>query len=135
MRSDIRLMRDHDHRLALAGELLENLHDFFRCRGVEISCWLVCKKNRRLIHESTRDCHALTLSSRELVRTVSYTIAELNAFERCRRATTALIGGHAGVNERKLHVVQSTRARKQVERLKNKSDLAIANARELIVSF
>src|SRR5689334_8459179 len=39
----------------------------------------------------------------------------------------------AGINKRQLHIPQAVGARKKIERLKNKTDLAIANARQLIV--
>src|SRR6266550_1341440 len=135
VRSDVSFVRDHDHCLALGSQLLEHLHDFFRGSRVEISSRLVREKNRRLVHESARDCNTLALSARELIWPVSDAIAELNALESRGRATTALVCRNSGVNERQLHVVQRARARKQVECLKNKSDLAIAYARELVIGF
>src|SRR4029077_12232386 len=50
-----------------------------------------------------------------------------------RRLLTACFRIDAGVNERKLHISQAVSARKKIERLKNKTDLAVANARQLIV--
>ena len=47
---------------------------------------------------------------------------------------TACFGIDAGVNKRELDIPQAISARKKIERLKNKTDLAIPNARQLIVT-
>ena len=50
-----------------------------------------------------------------------------------RRTFFARLRVHPGVNERKLNVAQTVRARQQVERLKDKSDFAISNRRQLVI--
>src|SRR5262245_40865146 len=61
------------------------------------------------------------------------TVAESNLSQHLRSPLTACFRIDAGVNERELHVSQAVSARKKIERLKNKTDLAIANARQFIV--
>jgi hypothetical protein len=42
-------------------EQLDNLLSSF---GIEITCGLIGKNNRRIINEGARDCHALSLTTR-----------------------------------------------------------------------
>src|SRR5215467_9935243 len=50
-----------------------------------------------------------------------------------RRALTPRLRIDAGINKRELDISQAVGARKKIERLKNKTDLAIANARQFVV--
>src|SRR5213079_696991 len=61
------------------------------------------------------------------------TITEPHFPQDVRGPLTACFRIDAGVNERELHIPQAVSARKKIEGLKNKTDLAIANARQLIV--
>ena len=45
----------------------------------------------------------------------------------------AVATAHAGIDERKLHVVQCRRARQQVEGLEDEPDLLVANPCQLVV--
>src|SRR5205809_1947965 len=46
VRGDVGLVGDHDHRLPFRGETLEDAHDFFRSRRVEVTCRLVGEEIR-----------------------------------------------------------------------------------------
>src|SRR5262249_34319997 len=51
-----------------------------------------------------------------------------------RGALTACFRLDTGVNKRELDIPQTVSARKKIERLKNKTDLAIANARQFVIA-
>src|SRR5687767_13750768 len=70
MGRDVRLVRHHDHRLPLRGQLLEHAHDLFRGRRVEVARRLVGEQDRRRVDERARDGDTLPLSAGELVRLV-----------------------------------------------------------------
>ena len=85
------------------------------------------------LHERARDRDALALTAGELVRPVMDSVSELNALECFRGSLSPLVRSDAGVNERQLDVVQRGRARQQVEGLEHEADLAISDARELVL--
>src|SRR5229473_1973858 len=70
VRGDIWLVGDQDNGVSLAVKLIEEAHYLLRSLGVEVSGRLVGQQYRRIIHESSRDCHALALTTRQLVRLV-----------------------------------------------------------------
>ena len=53
--------------------------------------------------------------------------------QRLQRDLAAFLGGHAGVNQRQLDVVQRVGARQQVEGLEDEADFAVADFGELVV--
>ena len=53
--------------------------------------------------------------------------------QRALGALDALLGGHAGVNQRQLHVVQRSGAGQQVEGLEDEADFLVADARQFVV--
>src|SRR6266576_2468958 len=61
------------------------------------------------------------------------TITEPYFPQHVRGTLTACFRIDAGVNKRELHISQAVSARKKIEGLKNKTDLAIPNRRQLIV--
>src|SRR5690348_4418595 len=133
VRGDIGLVRHHDDRLPVRGEILEHLHDFFGRLRVEVAGWLVCQQNRWTIYERPCDRYSLALTAGELVRLVVHTVLELHLLQRVLRPTLALVGGDTSVHERQLDVVQRRGARKQIECLEDESNLLVANARELVI--
>src|ERR1700722_12053635 len=60
-------------------------------------------------------------------------IAQTHVNKSLRCAFFAGLRVHSSVNERKLNVAQTVRARQQVERLKDKSYFAISNRRQLVI--
>src|SRR5437773_12300729 len=61
------------------------------------------------------------------------TITEPHLPQHMRGPLTAAFRIHASVNERELHIPQAVSAGKEIKRLKNKTDLAIANGGQLII--
>src|SRR4051794_19223115 len=61
------------------------------------------------------------------------TITESHLPQYVRGTLAACFGIDAGVDERKLDVAQAVGARKKIKGLKNKTDLAIPNCRQVIV--
>src|SRR4029078_2258449 len=61
------------------------------------------------------------------------TVAKSNLPPHVRRTLPARLRIDAGVDERKLDVAQAVGARKKIESLKDKTDLAVSNRRQVIV--
>src|SRR6266576_6454911 len=75
----------------------------------------------------------MALTSGKLFKFIVKTITEPHFPQDVRGPLTACFRIDAGVNEGQLHISQAVRARKKIEGLKNKTDLAIPNRRQLIV--
>src|SRR5215212_291290 len=86
-----------------------------------------------MIHERTRDRDALSLAARELIGLVSHALSQVYGLERLLRHFMSLRRADASVNQRQLNVVKRSRARKQIESLKNKADFLVANACKFVV--
>jgi len=86
-----------------------------------------------LVHQRAGDRHPLALPARQLVRPVRHPVGEPDVLERPGRLGTALLRGHARVNQRQLDVVEGTGARQQVEGLEHEPDLFVADPRQFIV--
>src|SRR5215204_7823507 len=86
-----------------------------------------------MIHERTRDRDALSLAARELVGLVSHTLSQVHGLKRLLRHFMSLRGADASVNQRQLNVVKCSRAREQIESLKDEADFLVANACKFVV--
>src|SRR5690606_22910895 len=60
---DIIFVGYHDVRVSLVVQFLEELHYVVRCLGVKVSCRLVGKNYRRVVHQSTGNGDALALAT------------------------------------------------------------------------
>src|SRR5690348_8177723 len=99
VRGHVRLVRDHDHGLALFVEALEDREDLRARPGVEIPGGLVGQDHRRVVEEGARDGDTLLLTTRQLARLVRDAIAEADLLERADRALTPFVPV-AAVDER-----------------------------------
>ena len=86
-----------------------------------------------LIHQRAGNGDALALTARELVRLVVHAAFEIHLRRAAFAPLDALVGRHAGVDQRQFHIVQRGGARQQVERLENEADFLVADARQLVV--
>src|ERR1044072_7325265 len=86
-----------------------------------------------MVNERPRDGHTLALTTGKFVWFVRHPLGEIDCLQRLLRHLVALRRADAAVDQRQFDVVQSCRAREQVERLKDEADFLIANAREFIV--
>src|SRR5688500_4076866 len=121
MLGDVVLVRDQHDGLAGRVQLLEEPHDLDASLAVEVTGRLVREQDGRIVHERARDRHALALSAGKLRGPVRHAIAETDALQHAGRTFAPLLGGHACVDQRQLHIVQRARARQQIERLKHES--------------
>jgi len=90
--------------------------------AVEISGGLVGQDDGGPGHERARDGHALSLSSRKLVRPVFHAGGQPDRLQGPFGSLPALRLGHPGVDHRQLHVAEDAGASEQVEGLEDKSD-------------
>ena len=106
MAGDVFFVGDDDNRLALFIELLEERHDFFARFGIEISGGLVGEDDRGIVDEGPCDGDALALSAGQFIRPMVEPITEADVLQGMLGFFQAVAAAEAGVNERKLDVVQ-----------------------------
>src|SRR2546422_2369841 len=132
-RGDIGFVRDHHDGLTLRVQVGEDLHDLLTRGRVEVAGRLVGEQDAGVVHQCSRDGHALALAARQLVRLVLHPVPEPHALQRPRRLRATRLRPEPRVDERQLHVVQGGRAGEQVERLEDEADLLVADPGQLIV--
>ena len=126
-------MGDEDDRVSARVQLLEERHDLASGLRVQVSGRLVGEEDRRIVDERPRDRDALTLSAGELVRLVRHPVREAHGLQRLDGPLAALAARQTRIDERELDLLQSVRAREQVERLKHEADLLVADRGKLVV--
>ena len=131
---DVVLVRHHEDGLPLPVEVHEDRHDLLAGGGVQVARGLVGQQDGGLVDERARDRHALPLAAGELRWAVVHAQSQAHRLQRLAGPLAPLAGGHAGIDERKLHVVQRRGARQQVEGLEHEPDFAVADVGELIVA-
>src|ERR1043165_103234 len=86
-----------------------------------------------MIHERTRNRDALALTARELVWLVHQALGEVDGAQRLLGHLVSLRSTDATIDQRQLDVVKRSRAREQVEGLKDEADFLVTNTSELVV--
>ncbi len=100
---------------------------------VEVSGGLVGENNGGPVHQRTGDRDPLTLSTRKLVGLVGHSRLHAHRSQSFLSPFHALGRGHARINQRQLHIVQSRCARQEVEGLEDKSNLFVPDAGQFVV--
>ena len=119
------VVRDHDDE-AVAGDLLEKLHDLHARLRVKRTGRLVGKQNVGVIDKGAGDRNALHLSARHLVRLFLELIAKTDLAQRLNGASTALVARNTRKRECKLDVREYRLVGDQVIALENEADRVVA---------
>src|ERR1700745_721963 len=122
---DIGFARNENNCVSALIQILEKRHDFVAGFRIEIAGRFICQNDGWIVYQGARDRDALALTARKLVRFMVQTITEPYLPQYVRGSLTACFRINAGINERELYVPQTVSARKKIESLKNKTDLAI----------
>src|SRR6516162_466075 len=130
---DIGFVRNENDCVSALIQIFEERHDFIAGFRIEIASGFIRQDDGWIVYQSPRDGDTLALTARKLVRLVVQTITESYLPQHVRGLLAACFRINASINERELYIPQAVSARKKIERLKNKTDLAIANARQLII--
>src|SRR5262249_61394096 len=92
---------------------------------------LIGKKDRWLTGQRPRDGYELLMPARKLAWTIARAIRDAHHLQKLHDARAPLGRPHVRVGERLLHVLKHRQIADQVEALKDKTDLLIANARPI----
>ncbi len=76
VQGDVFLVRHHHDGVALAVQLVEEVHDFVGSLGVEVTRGFVGQQDAGIVDQSAGDSHALPLSARKLVGAVVAPVAQ-----------------------------------------------------------
>lgn len=77
-------VRHHYDRRSLLIQLGEQLHNLGTVLGIQVTGWLIGQDNLRVGNYRTGDRHTLLLTSGELLREVSRTVADIHSFQDIR---------------------------------------------------
>src|SRR5712692_6379668 len=124
-----RVVRHHANGGPAAVQFPQQPHYRFAVLGIEVSRRLIGQQDGRLARQRPRHGHALLLPAGELGRVVLHAMRHAYFFERLLNPLLALAGGHTSVSERQLHILVNRKIADQIEGLKDKTDLAVADAR------
>ena len=125
-------MRCDDHDPSLVGDVPEQPHDVGDACGIEVRGRLVRQHQWGIERERPRDRDALALTARQLRGPMIDAIAESHLVDQHSRARAIVPA--AGRHERRdQHVLEHGALRQQAVILKHKTDLLIAERRELLL--
>ncbi len=131
--SNIRFMRHQHNRISLSMQLIEQPHDFVTSPRIKIPSRFVRQNDAWTIHQRSRNRHPLPLTARKLIRFMHHPSPQIHRLEHFLRTSRPLRRRRSVIDQRKLHIMQRSRSSQQIERLKHKPNLLVANPRQLIV--
>jgi hypothetical protein len=92
-RGGVRIVRDHDDRLALLlVQRLQQVEDLVARLAVEVAGRLVAQQKRGIGDDRARDADALFLAARQLARLVLGAVTETDEAQRCADALASICG-------------------------------------------
>src|SRR4029450_6441792 len=130
---DIGFVRNENDCVSALIQVFEERHDFIAGFRIQIASRFIRQDDGWIVYQSPRDRDPLALTARKLVRLMMQSITESHLPQHVRGALPTGFRIDASVNQRELYIPQAVSARKKIESLKDKPDLAIANARQLII--
>src|SRR5262245_31212477 len=105
-RGNVGFVRDENNRVAGLVQPGEEGHDLSPGFRIEVACWLVGQKQRRIVHERPRNGDPLPLTTRQLVGAMRHPRQEIDSLQRAPGPLLAYSCRNASVHERQLHVVE-----------------------------
>jgi hypothetical protein len=123
---------DDDRHPAVAVQLAERGHQLIRGGRVELAGRLVGEDHGRLVHEGSRDRHALLLAAGQLGRPMAGPGAEANELEQLLRASPS-VASPRPVAERQEDVLDRGQRRDEVELLEDEADPLAPDRRQVAV--
>src|SRR5271169_2138878 len=128
---NVRVVRDHQNRMACLVQLTENLQNDLFVRFIEITSRLVGEDDLRLIDQRPRDSHALLFAARELRREMCHALAHADAAQSLLRM---LFIRHAVKILRQHDVFDRIQIRHEVKLLEDEADLFGAVADHFVLA-
>ncbi len=130
---NIRFVRYYDDGVAAGMQLIEERHDFITSLRIEVTGWLICQDDGGRVDQGSCDGNALALTTGHLVRLMVHACTQADRLHYLLGAFDAFRCRGAVVDQRQLDIVECGGAGQQVECLKDKPDLLVADARQFVV--
>ena len=124
---DVRLVGDEHHGAPGGVQVGEDRHHVLARVGVQVAGRLVGEDQRRVGDDGPGDRHPLLLAARHLARQVTHAVGHADLGQGRLGPLAAGFGSDPGVGQGKLDVGQRSRARDQIEALKDEADLPVAH--------
>ena len=131
-RRDLAVVGNQNHHMALAGQLIEQRHDFCAAVAVERTGGFVGQDDVPAVHQRAGNRYALLLTAGELMRTVAGACAKAQAVEQRGSAGMPLGRWRTGVNGGHFDVFLGRGRGDQMVALKHKAERLAAQPGELI---
>ena len=116
------VVRDHDDRLALGVQLIQNIQDLCAALGVQISRGFIGENDQGVIGQCPGDRHPLLLSAGQFKGTVLDPVSESDPLGEHHRSLAALVLGDMLIIHRHLDILDDIELTDQIERLEDKAD-------------
>ena len=100
--SNVFFVCDQDNSVAFVVQTLKERHDFVAGSGVEVAGRFIGEQNRRAVHQSASDRHALALTAGKLIGLVVHAVFQIDLRQSGLRLFNALGGRRTVVDQRKL---------------------------------
>jgi|GEM_PF-5899945 len=133
IRSDILLMCHHNDGASLLVKSLQNVHDFSRCSGIEISRRFIGENDHRVSDKRSCNGNPLLLTTRKLVRGMVFTLLQANLAQ-LHQGFLATISRFTAVDMGEAYIVEEVHPFEKMKLLKYKSGCRIAQGRKFVIS-
>src|SRR5260370_5925774 len=122
------IVRNHANGRAVAVQIAQQFHDRLAVLRIEVSSRLVSHQTQLIATQRALHRDTLVLTAREFRRVVTQPVSHPDAPERVLYLLLPLHSARAAIRQRQLHVPIHRQSPDQVERLENKSNLAVAES-------
>lgn len=119
---DFPVVGDEDHHMALAGQFVEQGHDFGTAAAVEGAGGFVCQNDVATVHQRAGYRYALLLAAGQLVRAITGTFGQAQAGQQGMGACVALGGRRAGIDRRHFDIFLGGAGGNQVIALEHETE-------------
>ena len=123
------IVRNHANGRTVAMQVAQQFHDCLAVFRIEVSGRLVSHQNQRITDQRASHGDALLLTAGELRGIVAQPVRHSHAFQRVLHLLLSLRCARAAIRQWQLHVFIHRQVADQIERLENKSNLAVADSR------
>ena len=126
-------MGDHNDGHPLFAQTAENFHNLIARLRVQRTRRFVCQQQVGTAHNGPGNGYPLALAAGKLIGHKVDALFQSHRFQGLRRTLPPLLQRHIGIQQRQRHIVQGIHLRQQVEALKHKPNVAVADLRQIIV--
>src|SRR3990172_620654 len=132
---ELAVVRDHQDRLALGDQIVEERENRLGRLGIQIAGRFVGQNDRRVVGQRAGDGNALLLTAGNRRRQLVGVLGQLNYLEQAHRALLPVAGRvHISEVHRQHHVLDERQGGQELEKLEDDAQLEAAPLRHLVLA-